>query len=95
MSSIDSNTTGLKDRTDRELVLSAASGYLAVIAQDPVAAAGAPLPDVQNSTVVEHDGKRYVLLRAVGGGTAAIYRVQNDGVLRRMKRPPAEVRALM
>lgn len=40
--------------------------------------------------VTEHDGKLYVVLQN-SRGTLAVYRVRNDGVLRRMKRWPREV----
>lgn len=40
--------------------------------------------------VTEHDGRLYVVLQNVGG-VLAVYRVQNDGILRRMKRWPREV----
>jgi len=40
--------------------------------------------------VVEHDGKQYVVLQN-SRGPVAVYRVQNDGALRRMKRWPTEV----
>jgi hypothetical protein len=41
--------------------------------------------------VTEHDGKRYVVTQDSRGTTVAVYRVQNDGALRRMKRWPREV----
>jgi hypothetical protein len=40
--------------------------------------------------VVEHDGLLYVVL-GNARGTLAVYRVHNDGMLRRMKRWPREV----
>jgi hypothetical protein len=43
--------------------------------------------------VVEHDGRLYVVLSNVHG-TLGVYRVRNDGVLRRMKRWPEKVTAL-
>jgi len=42
------------------------------------------------SGVVEHDGKDYVLLLNVTG-TLAVYRVTNQGQLKRLKRWPAEL----
>lgn len=36
------------------------------------------------------DGRRYVALRNING-TLAIYRVRNDGMLKRLKRWPAEL----
>jgi len=45
---------------------------------------------VSDSRVVEHDDKLYVVLRSATE-TLAVYRVRNDGVLRRMRRPPVEV----
>jgi hypothetical protein len=40
--------------------------------------------------VAEFDGKMYVVLSNIRG-TLAVYRVQNNGMLRRMKRWPREV----
>jgi hypothetical protein len=42
------------------------------------------------SDVAQHAGLRYVVLRNVRG-PLAIYRVKNDGMLRRLKRWPAAV----
>ena len=44
-------------------------------------------PDVPagGGNVVEHDGKRYVMLANVNG-TLAMYRVRRDGVLKRLRR---------
>lgn len=39
------------------------------------------------SGVVERDGKRYVVLQNARG-VLAVYRVRNDGMLRRMRRWP-------
>lgn len=43
-----------------------------------------------DSRVVELDGKRYVLLHNVND-ILAVYRVRNDGMLRRMRRWPSEL----
>jgi hypothetical protein len=43
------------------------------------------------SGVVEHEGKPYVVLKNVNG-TLAIYRVRNDGTLKRLRRWPAELK---
>lgn len=43
-----------------------------------------------DSGVVKRDEKLYVVLRNVNG-TLAVYRVRNDGVLRRMRRWPSDV----
>ena len=40
--------------------------------------------------VVEHEGKFYVVLRTVDG-VLAVYRVRNDGILKRLRRWPAEL----
>ncbi|AXE23516.1 hypothetical protein C0216_08615 [Streptomyces globosus] len=40
--------------------------------------------------VTEHDGRTYVVLSNVNG-TLAVYRERTDGVLKRLKRWPAEV----
>lgn len=46
-----------------------------------------------DSREVEHAGHRYVVLRNVNG-IMAVYRVRNDGMLRRMRRWPKEVERL-
>lgn len=40
------------------------------------------------SGIVEHDGRRYVVLHNIRG-TLAVYRVRTDGVLKRLHRWPA------
>lgn len=40
------------------------------------------------SSVEAHEGHEYVVLRNAGG-TLAVYRVKNDGVLRRLRRWPS------
>ena len=42
------------------------------------------------SGVQEHNGHRYVVLRA-GGTVLAVYRIRNDGMLKRMRRWPREL----
>jgi hypothetical protein len=44
----------------------------------------------RGSGVVERDGKLYVVLDS-SRGILAVYRVRNDGMLRRMRRWPAEL----
>jgi hypothetical protein len=44
-------------------------------------------------TVLEHAGKRYAVLRNAGG-VLAVYRVRNEGTLKRLKRWPAELNTL-
>ena len=49
-------------------------------------------PDPALSTVEEHDGKRYVMLRNASGFLAC-YRIRKfDGVLKRLVRIPRELR---
>lgn len=44
--------------------------------------------------VAEHAGRRYVVLRDSRGAVAGVYRVRrHDGMLQRMRRPPAEIMA--
>jgi hypothetical protein len=50
---------------------------------------GQPMP-ANTSSVVEHDGKFYVELHNVNG-TLAVYRIRNDGILKRLKRWPLEL----
>jgi len=52
----------------------------------------APQPSRETSWPVVHDGRRYVVLRNVNG-VLAVYRVRPDGVLKRLKRWPAEIEA--
>jgi len=40
-----------------------------------------------NSAVKEYNGKDYVMLKNVNG-IMAVYRIRNDGILRRLKRWP-------
>lgn len=49
-------------------------------------------PDSTASGETEHDGKQYVVLRNVDG-VLAVYRVRQDGMLKRLKRWPAEIEA--
>jgi hypothetical protein len=51
----------------------------------------APIP-ANASGVVEHGGKVYVRL-VNANGTLAVYRVRNDGALKRLARWPAQVDA--
>ena len=44
----------------------------------------------QHSGVVKQKGLTYVVLRN-GNSVLAVYRVKNDGILRRMRRPPPTV----
>jgi hypothetical protein len=37
------------------------------------------------------DGKNYVVLRNLVGYTVAVYRVRNDGMLKRLRRWPSEL----
>ena len=43
-----------------------------------------------NSGVVEHNGKAYVVLENVNG-ILAVYRVRNDGMLKRLRRWPTDL----
>jgi hypothetical protein len=54
--------------------------------------ADVPSPDqpAGDPEVIEHDGKLYVVLSNTGRALA-VYRVQNNGILRRMKRWPREI----
>ena len=46
-----------------------------------------------SSSLVEHMGLRYVVLENENG-VLAVYRIRNDGILRRMKRWPKEIEVL-
>lgn len=43
--------------------------------------------------VLKHDGKRYVLVHEQLTDISTIYRVTNQGQLRRMRRPPKDLRS--
>jgi hypothetical protein len=45
-----------------------------------------------SSGVVEHNGKAYVVLENVNG-ILAVYRVRNDGMLKRLRRWPSDLGA--
>jgi len=42
------------------------------------------------NSLVEHEGKQYVVL-ANSYRTLAVYRVRNDGMLKRLRRPPHDL----
>lgn len=54
--------------------------------------AGGTEQPANTSGVVEHEDKLYVVLHNVRG-TLAVYRVRNDGALKRMRRWPSAVEA--
>jgi hypothetical protein len=51
----------------------------------------ADYPSSEASGEEEIGGKQYVVLRDAGGGTMAVYRVRNDGMLKRLKRWPSVI----
>ena len=52
--------------------------------------ANVPTQPSKRSSVINHDGLKYVVLCSVGGVVIAVYRVRSDtGLLRRLKRWPA------
>lgn len=55
-------------------------------------AAGLNQPSHSDSGEIEHDGKLYVVLRNCNG-VLAVYRVRPDGILKSLKRWPAEIEA--
>lgn len=70
-----------------DLVTRALSAYF----KYPDPQGGQPLQPASGcSDEVVLNGKTYVVL-ANSSDVLAVYRVRNDGVLRRMKRPPAEL----
>ena len=62
----------------------------AIAAHFRAATDGQPLQPSKDSDVREVDGKIYVVLRNVTG-PLKVYRVRTDGVLKGLKRWPAEV----
>lgn len=73
----------MTEATDEELTRRAFAAYFRSGGE------GAPMP-AYDSGVVEHEGKRYVVLRNVNG-TLAVYRVRTSGALKALKRWPAEL----
>jgi hypothetical protein len=53
----------------------------------------APIPS-NRSGVIEHKGKRYVVLENVNG-ILAVYRIRNNGALKRLRRWPAVLEEAM
>ena len=51
---------------------------------------GAMDTPANDSSVEVHDGHWYAVLRNING-ILAVYRVKNDGHLRRLRRPPASI----
>jgi hypothetical protein len=70
------------DASDEQLSRRAIAAYY----RSPATPDQAP----NRSDVREHDGKRYVVLSA-RGHVLAVYRVRNDGMLKGLKRWPAEL----
>lgn len=50
----------------------------------------AAIPSEGNSGLMFHNDKAYIALRN-GSDTLAVYRVRNDGILKRLRRWPADV----
>ena len=48
-------------------------------------------PSSIDSTVEDHNEKTYVVLRNTSG-ILAVYRLRNNGLLRRLKRPPKTIK---
>jgi hypothetical protein len=71
--------------TEDELVARAMQSYFAVARK---AGEVAQFPSRYDSGVEEVDQLSYVVLRN-GNGVLAVYRVRNDGMLKRLKRYPA------
>lgn len=77
------NAGSIESRALAAYFRSLTGGPGAVLSQQPT---GQPI-------VRELAGKQYVVLRNAGG-VLAVYRVRNDGMLKRLKRWPAELNAL-
>lgn len=75
--------------TDSDLVRRAMAAYYRSGRREGFADEQINMP-ANDSDVQEHDGKQYVVLRNVNG-VLAVYRVRNDGMLKGLKRWPAEL----
>jgi hypothetical protein len=64
-----------------------ARGYLAYFREAKRQGWVASQPAEASSGLEQHDGHEYIVLRNVNG-TLAVYRVRNDGFLKRLKRWP-------
>ena len=71
---------------DFELETRAVAAYLRAARQEGTV----PAQPAGGGNVAEHQGRLYVVL-SNANGTLAVYRVRNDGVLKRLKRWPEEV----
>jgi hypothetical protein len=76
-----------RNMTSDDLTVRAIVAYYRAAQRD-----GIPVPDqpANNSDVIDHQGKRYVVLSNVRG-PLAVYRIRPSGALKRLKRWPAEV----
>jgi hypothetical protein len=69
------------------LIERAFAAYFALAAREGVTSPAMPSG---SSHLCEPDGRRYVILRNVGG-VLAVYRVRSSGLLRRLRRYPPEL----
>lgn len=76
----------MTEATDASLLNRAISAA----AREAAKAGGVLMQPASGSGVQEVNGKRYVVLRNVGG-ILAVYRVRTDGILKGMKRWPKEL----
>jgi hypothetical protein len=75
--------------TDSELVRRAMAAYYKSGRREGFSDEQLAIP-ANTSDVHEHNGKQYVVLENVNG-VLAVYRVRNDGMLKGLKRWPAEL----
>ena len=80
-------TTMISDYDSNDLRRRALAAYYRAETREPGIV---PQQPAGNGDVVEHEGRRYVVLNHVEG-ILAVYRVRNDGQLRKMRRPPKEL----
>ena len=73
---------------DRKMLNRAIAAWCRTAAKE-----GALLDQLSNehSGLGQHDGKDYVVLRNGSASTLAVYRINNRGMLKRLRRPPAEL----
>jgi len=80
-------TTMISDYDSNDLRRRALAAYYRAETREPGIV---PTQPVGNGDVVELEGRRYVVLNHTEG-VLAVYRVRNDGQLRKMRRPPKEI----
>ena len=82
---MNESTASLSGASDRELTNRAFAAWFRTCARELI-----PDQPANNSGVTNHGGHVYVVLHNAKG-VMAVYRVRNDGILKRLRRWPSEL----